>query len=337
LSKELDFKVFFFIGKGGVGKTTCAATFALQVAKSKRTLIVSLDPAHNLGDVLGINLGREPARVTGNLHALEVDFEEMIIKHLKDLTEKIKDMYGYLRVLNLDKYVDVLRHSPGIEEYATLDKIVDILKYNVSKKGYDVIIFDTPPTGLTLRMMALPSISAIWVDKLMKLREAILDRRRIVERITGEKIKAVVGGRELEVPAERGRDPIYRELMKMRDEVSLVNSVIKNSEVTTVILVVNPEVLPIIEAKRAFDSLSKLGIKVKYLIVNKVMSLSSARVPEEFNLRLKQEEEALALIKKYFSNLRVIKVPFFIEEPKGVDKLDILNPYLTPLVNGALG
>ena len=158
----------------------------------------------------------------------------MIVKHLKDLTEKIKDMYGYLRVLNLDKYVDVLRHSPGIEEYATLDKIVDILKYNVSKKEYDVIIFDTPPTGLTLRIMALPSISAIWVDKLMKLREAILDRRRIVERITGEKIRAVVGGRELEVPAERGRDPIYRELMKMRDEVSLVNSIIKNSEASVI-------------------------------------------------------------------------------------------------------
>jgi len=332
-----NFKVVFFMGKGGVGKTTCAAAFALEASIKKRTLIVSLDPAHNLGDVFGIRLSDVPKRITNNLYAIEVDFERMISKHLKSLTDKVKDIYGYLRVLNLDRYIDVLRHSPGIEEYATLDKIMEILKSNVKSRKYDIIVFDTPPTGLTLRIMALPSISAIWVEKLMKLREAILDRRRIIKEVTGEKIKAVIKDKEFEMPSDKEEDPIYRELIHIKREIDFVNSIIRNSNVCMTVLVVNPEVLPIFEAKRALEFLSKLGINVQYVIVNKVFEISeTASLPKELIRKLSQEKEALQLINNYFKDQVVIKVPLLYEEPKGLDKLITFSRYLSKLIDNAV-
>jgi len=329
-----NFKVVFFLGKGGVGKTTCAAAFALGASTAKKTLVVSLDPAHNLGDVFGMRLGDVPKRVADNLYAIEVDFEKMISKHLKSLTDKIKDIYGHLRVLNLDRYVDVLRHSPGIEEYATLDKIMEILKSNVENREYDIIVFDTPPTGLTLRIMALPSISAIWVEKLMKLREAILDRRRIIEEFTGEKTRAVIKGKEFEVPSDKEEDPIYKELVRMKKEIDFINSIIRDSKVSMTVLVVNPEALPIFEAKRALEFLSKLGINVQYVIVNKVFEISeTATLPKELSTKLAQEKEALRLINDYFKDKVVIKIPLLYEEPKGLDKLTSLSKYMNRLVN----
>ena len=334
---ERNFKVVFFMGKGGVGKTTCAAAFALGVSTKRKTLIVSLDPAHNLGDVFDVKLGDVPKRITDNLYAVEVDFEKMISKHLKSLTDKVKDIYGYLRVLNLDRYIDVLRHSPGIEEYATLDKIMEILKSNVRSGKYDIIVFDTPPTGLTLRIMALPSISAIWIEKLMKLREAILDRRRIIEEITGEKIKAVIKGEEFEIPSGKEEDPIYKELIHMKREIDFINSIIKDSKVSMAVLVVNPEVLPIFEAKRALEFLSKLGISVQYVIVNKVLEISEmASLPKELMTKLNQEREALQLINNYFKEQVVINIPLFYEEPKGLDKLTAFSKYLSKLINNVV-
>jgi len=328
------FKVYFFMGKGGVGKTTCAASFALQVAKRKRVLIVSLDPAHNLGDVLDVKVGDEPTKVTDRLYAIEVDFEGMIVKHLKSLTERIKDIYGYLRVLNLDRYVDILRHSPGIEEYAVLDKVIEIIKGNVKSNKYDVIVFDTPPTGLTLRIMALPSISSIWIDKLIGLRLAILDRRRIIEEVTGEKIKAIVKGREIEIPSTREVDPIYKELIKMKEEVDFITSIIKNDDMTKVVMVVNPEALPVIEAKRALDFLNVLGVRVKYLIVNKVLSLLDVKsLPKEFMSKVEEEKRAIKLIEGFFKDQVRISIPLMYEEPKGIHKLELLKIYLKPLID----
>ncbi|HIQ03207.1 MAG TPA: ArsA family ATPase [Desulfurococcales archaeon] len=328
--KNVGFKVFFFIGKGGVGKTTCAAAFAVKVARYKRTLIISLDPAHNLGDVLGVELSEKPTRVVDNLFAVEVDFESMIRSHLENLVDKVKGMYRYLRVLNLDSYIDVLRYSPGIEEYATLDKITEVLKWNISRGEYEVIVFDTPPTGLTLRIMALPSISSIWVDKLMKLRIQILDRRRIIEKITGEKIKTIIGGRVFEAPSKPEDDPVYNELVRIKSDINLVNSIVKNPATTTTVIVVNPETLPIVEAKRALNFLGKLGIPVKYIIVNKVLSVT--QIPENLKPKIEEQERALRMINEYFTNLKVVKIPFLCEEPKGLSKLQNISIHMDKIL-----
>ncbi len=325
-----SFPMYFFMGKGGVGKTTSAATFALSQAKAgKKVLIVSLDPAHNLGDVLGVKLGERHKEVTHNLWASEIDFDKMVKQYMRSLSDKIKDIYGYLRIFNLEGYVDTLRYSPGVEEHATLEKIKEIVLKNQRSWGYDVIIFDTPPTGLTVRIMALPTITSVWIDKLMDLRLAILGRRKTLERIRGEKPKVVIGGREYAVATEPDEDPIFRELKALKEEVEWIRNALRNPSITSVVMVINPEVLPVLEARRACDFLRKIGIPVKYVIVNKVMELKE--IPEELRERIREQERAFKLIEESFRGLKMFKIPYLPWEPRGLERLEEVSKYLNEL------
>ncbi len=325
------FKVYFFIGKGGVGKTTCAAAYSLILARQGlKTLIVSLDPAHNLGDVFGLELSEKPKEILDNLYGIEVDFNKMVQEHLKDLTDRIKDIYKYLKVLNLDKYIDVLRHSPGIEEYATLEKISEIIEFNFKERRYDTIIFDTPPTGLTIRIMALPSISLIWIRKLMELRMAILDRRRFLEEIYGEKLKAKIGNKELVMASTIEEDPVYKELRNLYKRVKFVNEIFTNPKITTTVMVVNPELLPVLEARRAYDFLKKIDIHVKAIIINKVLELEV--IPKELNVKFAEQTKAIQLINNEFRDIRILKVPILPEEPTGINNLLKITKYLSQLI-----
>ncbi|WP_367883772.1 ArsA family ATPase [Thermococcus peptonophilus] len=103
-----DYRVVFFIGKGGVGKTTSSAAAAVALADrgGYKTLIVSLDPAHNLGDVLMEKLSDKPKKIAENLYASELDMEKLIKSYLKHLEENLKHMYRYLTVINLEKYFE---------------------------------------------------------------------------------------------------------------------------------------------------------------------------------------------------------------------------------------
>ena len=94
--------IYFFFGKGGVGKTTNAAINALQLSRSRKVLIVSADPAHNLGDVFDIKLGHKPIRIAENLDACEIDYKKVVDEYLKRITAKIKRQYKYLAAFNLD-------------------------------------------------------------------------------------------------------------------------------------------------------------------------------------------------------------------------------------------
>lgn len=321
-----SFKIRLFMGKGGVGKTTIASAYALRSAVGeKKTLIVSLDPAHNLGDVLGVKLSDKPTKVTRNLMAIEVDYDKMVKKHLETLTEKIKDIYGYLRIFNLEKYVDVLSHSPGIEEQAALDKIIEIVREYGLKKKFDVIVFDTPPTGLTLRIMALPTISLIWIDKLIELRLAILEKRRVIARTTGEQ-EIVIAGKKIKIPVEASEDPIYQELMGLKKEYELVNNILTNPDTTSIVMIINPETLTILEAKRALDFLTKIGINTKYVVVNKVLPVKE--VPEELKPRLEQEEKAVKEAEKLFKGMTIVKIPYLPREPCGLKDLEKLLDYI---------
>ena len=154
------FSSAFFLGKGGVGKTTLSSSFALNLArKGKKVLIASLDPAHNLGDALECSLNGEPKTVEKNLDALEINLSFWVEKYLKESRDQLKSNYSYNLTLNLDSFFNILKYSPGTEEYAVLWAIEDIH----CRLGplYDVVVFDTPPTALSLRFLSLPAISGM--------------------------------------------------------------------------------------------------------------------------------------------------------------------------------
>ncbi|WP_099211411.1 ArsA family ATPase [Thermococcus henrietii] len=310
------FRVLFVIGKGGVGKTTTSASIAVGLAeRGYKTLIVSLDPAHNLGDVLMEKLSDKPKKILDNLYASELDMEKLIKAYLKHLEKNLKNMYRYLTVINLEKYFEVLSYSPGIEEYATLEAIREILSEG---DKWDVIVFDTPPTGLTLRVLALPRISLIWADKLIDIRRKILQRRKAIAKIKGEE-EYEIDGEKFKLPKDEAEDPVMKELLQYRKEVEFVERVITDPEKTSVVAVMNPEMLPLYETERAYESLKKFNVPLRLIVVNKVIQLKE-EVPE-LKVKMEAQKKVLEEVERKFRGIDVIKLPMFAEEPRGLEWL----------------
>ena len=252
-------KVVFFLGKGGVGKTTLSAAAAWRLnAKGKRVLILSLDPAHNLGDVFHRTLTNEGSEIRPGLEAREIDLGHWTAKYLETCRNEIKATYNYTSALNMDSYVDILKHSPGIEEYAVLWAIEDV--YRKEKDSRDFIIFDTPPTALTLRFLAMPFLSQLWVRELAAMREKILGKRQTILKVNPE-------ARIIRGVSDKKDDRVYGKLAALRGRLEALGSLLSRESRFTVI--VNPDELSLTEAERIRRELEKIEIGIDCFCVNK--------------------------------------------------------------------
>lgn len=249
----------FFLGKGGVGKTTLSSAFALTLARTgRKVLVASLDPAHNLGDALAIKLKGEPVKVEENLDALEVDLSYWVDKYLEESRQQLKATYSYNLTLNLDSFFNILKYSPGTEEYAVLWAIEDIH----CRLGplYDIVVFDTPPTALSLRFLSLPAISGLWVSELSKLREKILQRRQTITRLNPESPVA-------SSCVDKDDDKVYGKLKSIRTRLAILQELFSRESFLSVI--VNPDELSVSEALRIQEELTRLDIPLSAVCVNK--------------------------------------------------------------------
>ena len=153
----LDREVVFFGGKGGVGKTTLAATMALEAAREgHRTLLVSTDPAHSTSDVLDTRLGGEAREVRPRLWALEIDPAEEADRYIDDVKARIADSTPPRLMAEVERQIDIARVTPGAEESALFDRFTRIAEE--AGDTWDRLIFDTAPLGHTLRLLALPEL-----------------------------------------------------------------------------------------------------------------------------------------------------------------------------------
>ena len=147
-------QLLFYIGKGGVGKSTTSAITAVHLSRnSGDILLVSMDPAHNQRDIFQQDFSEKTRQVNDYLAVKEVNVDYWIEKYLKDTEKTIKRTYSYESAFNLQNYFNVLQFSPGLEEYALLLAFENIIH---SFEDKDVIIFDMAPTALTLRFFSLP-------------------------------------------------------------------------------------------------------------------------------------------------------------------------------------
>jgi len=244
----------FFIGKGGVGKSTTSALTALGLAlRDRNTLLVSMDPAHNQRDLFQLEFSEKPRQVMPNLAVREVDQEYWMATYLKETQAQLKKAYSYQSAFNIQNHYRILKHSPGLEEYALLRAFENILQTETQR---DAIVFDMPPTALTMRFFSLPAITRVWLDALLKLRRQIYEKKEIVSKIQ-------FGSREIEQDKVKSRLTemigVHRQL---REELTAGS--------TQINLVLNPDRLSFAEARRVRGKLAEIDMQIDAILVNKV-------------------------------------------------------------------
>ena len=154
-------RVILYTGKGGVGKTSVAAASALRCAElGNRTLVMSTDPAHSLGDSFDIELGPKPEKVATNLWAHEVSALHEMEKHWQKLHDYAASVFA---TQGLDEVLaEEVATPPGMDEIASLMWI----RHHAEKGDYDVLVVDCAPTGETLQLLTFPDAAKWWLDKI---------------------------------------------------------------------------------------------------------------------------------------------------------------------------
>lgn len=269
-------KILFFTGKGGVGKSTLAAAYAWQLSQKHRVLIVSLDPAHNLGDIFGVEV-RGERRFSQTLLLKEVDLKKLSKAYLKREIRVLSDTYKYLQILNLDTYFTVLKYSPGIEEYAMLTSIEESIK---TENSFDYIVFDTPPTGLTMRFLALPQITVTWLDRLTQIRKKIIEKCYTIQNIKGPQSAG-----ETILSYDEKDDGILQKLYSLKSNYQSLNRILQGND-CSIVLVFNPDLLSLKESLRLIKGLKELKLPLRLLLHNKISPESGetmARVEKEIS------------------------------------------------------
>jgi len=288
-------KILFFTGKGGVGKSTLAAATAWQLSKKHRVLIVSLDPAHNLGDIFGVKV-RGEMRFSETLHLQEVDLKKLSQDYLKREIKVLSDTYKYIQVLNLDTYFSVLKYSPGIEEYALLTSIEKTIR---AESGFEYIIFDTPPTGLTMRFLALPQVTVTWIDRLAQIRQKILEKCYTIQNIKGPQSEG-----ETLLSYDEKDDDILGKLVSLKSNYQSLNKILQGS-ICSIVLVFNPDMLSLKESMRLIEGLKELRLPLRMLLHNKISldNLETAdRVEKELSKVTSAQSERIMFRPEFQSN-----------------------------------
>jgi arsenite/tail-anchored protein-transporting ATPase len=260
-------RLYFFIGKGGVGKSTTSALTALHLAETgRRTLLVSMDPAHNQRDIFDMPFSERPRHVNSDLSVREIDVDYWVKRYLKETRNQIRRTYSYQSAFNLQDHFKILQFSPGLEEFALLLAFEDVV-HNAEDR--DTIVFDMAPTALSLRFFSLPAISLVWLSELLKLRHSICDKKEIISKIK-------LGCKSIETDRVKAK----------------LNSLIQNhthlkthftSDRTRIQLVMNNDRLSFSEARRIRKRLEDISICIARVVVNKVApGDTTAEIAREF-------------------------------------------------------
>lgn len=278
----------FFSGKGGVGKTSMACTQAVRYAdQGQRTLIVTTDPASNLADVFEQPIGHQvtPIANTPNLFAMEIDPDKATQEYIDRAMAPIRAAFPPQIVQVMEEQMS----GPCTAEVAAFDRFTDFLDVPADHgTAFDIVIFDTAPTGHTIRLLELPAEWSQSIDA-----------------------ASAGSGQTCLGPAAAIQDA------KLKYERAL--AAMRQSQQTNFVFVLHPEAISIKETQRAINELSKLEIQSFSLIINGIIPREGMQNPL-FAARAKMQEHYLVQIEFDFpySKQRMI---LLAEEIKGVEKL----------------
>lgn len=302
-------RIILYTGKGGVGKTSIAAATAIRSAKEGlKTLIVSTDPAHSLGDSLDLELSSEPVEVMENLWAQEIDTIHEVEQGWGQIQKYITALFTSKAIQDIT--TEELTVFPGLEELLCLLRILRHYK----QKTYDVLIIDCAPTGETLTLLSYPEVFSWWMEKLFPIkRKAMKILRPVAQPLLG-----------IPLPS----DNVMGELARVFEQLQEMREIIGDRETTSIRIVVNPEKMVIKEAKRSFTYLNLYNYNVDAIVVNRVMpdtiEDSHFKMWKEIHSRYKEE------IEESFSPLPIYNVPLFEQEVVGIEMLSRLGQNYLP-------
>ncbi|MFA9558383.1 ArsA family ATPase [Evansella sp. AB-rgal1] len=302
--KILDKRVLFVGGKGGVGKSTSASAIAMAASKlGKRVLLVSTDPAHNLSDLFHTRLKGEPKEVVRNLFVMEINPEKESERYIANVKKNLEGQVRATMIEEVHRQIDMAKTSPGADEAALFDRVTSLVLEELDR--FDLLIFDTAPTGHTLRLVSLPEMMGVWMD-------GMLERRRK----TNEHYTQLLNDGE---PVE---DPIYQTLQARRDKFRRVREILLDSSMTGFLFVLNPERLPIEEAKRGVETLRQHDIPVLGIIINKILPDSVDGT--FFQKRKEQQLVYIEEIKRSFRKLPMVRMELLEEDISTLAHLEMV-------------
>lgn len=286
-------KIIFFGGKGGVGKTSCSTAYAIaQSKKGLKTLLVSTDPAHSISDLFHESIGPEVKRVEDKLFAVEVNPELESKQYIDKVRLDLQKILSPIIMEDLNKQLDAAIVSPGSHESALFDKMVELIIH--FSEVYDCIIFDTAPTGHTVRLLSLPELLGGWIDSLMSKRKKTLSLKNMIGRDKNEK------------------DPILEILSRRKENLECARRIMMDENMLEFAFVLNAERMPIEETKKAVVLLRNYGINVSTLVVNKILPDHAC---DAFWIKKKESEQGyLNEIKHGIQAEHIYEVPLFQED-----------------------
>ena len=293
-------RIIIYTGKGGVGKTSVAAATALGAARAgHRTLVLSTDTAHSLGDSLGLPLGPEPLKITENLWAQEIDN----LYELERNWGRVRNyLAGVLRSQNVAEiYLEEVINFPGMEELFSLLRI--LRQYR--EGGYDVIVVDCAPTGETLRLLNYPQVMSWWLKRIFPVQRKVLKLVRPVA-------QPVLG---MQLPT----DDVMNAISELFIELKQLHQLLVDNQHCSVRLVMNPEKMVINESRKSYTYLNLIGLSTDAVVVNKM--LPQELEDEYFTTWKVMQEKHYTDIIESFSPLPILKASLFKHEVVGLEAL----------------
>ncbi|KAI1081291.1 anion-transporting ATPase [Whalleya microplaca] len=321
LQSILDQKTLRWIfvgGKGGVGKTTTSCSLAIQLAKVRRSvLLISTDPAHNLSDAFSQKFGKEARLVEGfsNLSAMEIDpngsIQDLIAGQGEESDASIGGMGGMMQ--------DLAFAIPGIDEAMSF---AEVLK-QVKSLSYETIIFDTAPTGHTLRFLQFPSVLEKALAKISQLSSQY-----------GPLLNGFLGSQGT-LPNGQNLNEMMEKLEGLRQTISEVNTQFKDENLTTFVCVCIAEFLSLYETERMIQELASYGIDTHCIVVNQLLFPKQSSNCDQCNARRKMQMKYLDQIEELYDEFNVVRMPLLVEEVRGKERLErfsemLIHPYVPP-------
>ena len=320
----LNLKMIMFGGKGGVGKTTCASSSAIWAAEHGRnTLVISTDPAHSLGDSLGIELpAGVPTPVEGidNLTALEIDPKANMAEY-KGLTNVnpmeemgMGGMGGLMDNMGMGEIQEFADMTPpGIDEALAFAKVLELIE---TEHDYDLIVFDTAPTGHTLRFLSLPETLSGWIGKILRLRI---------------KFSKLFGSlKKMFSKADKKEDNTLEVLERMSNAIENGRRDLTDPDKNSFVVVMISEEMAIAETGRLLNELVKYKIPVSNIVVNQLYQ-NQNELCDFCKARREMQQKNLDKIRDLFRDKlgkNLIEVPLFKEEIREHEKLNELGEFL---------